>query len=427
MSINRMPNKALYRAIAKLIASGDCVLFVGSGISKGEKGEKGLPGAEQLAVDLWEEIKDYKVPLNKRERKDLVSVANWFKVIKNKSALNSFVKERFLKVKEPLRFHRLISKLPFNIIITTNYDLLLEKQFDADRMEYVSVVKDNDLNHWNEQKIMLLKIHGCIERSEDLIISEDDYVNYLSTPSPLHDVLKYLFCTKSLLFIGYSLSDINIKVILRVVENELKEREKQHYLIYRSEIDAKIIIDFAQKGIEMVKSDGLKFVERLTEEFNGLNYEERIGTKFDFYLSNYRLDALKFFEAKILKMFVEDIDDGTALKDDYRFQTQLLETFQKTDNQEYLIKTIKRKVNDSVPIEAVLNIISQIDINDISDDIIIQLNDLLVGTDNETIKYLVLNYLFDVNRLKDDILPILKNWTGKYERDSDIGKLLFEL
>ena len=31
--------------IAKLIAKNDCVLFLGSGVSRGEKGEKGLPGA----------------------------------------------------------------------------------------------------------------------------------------------------------------------------------------------------------------------------------------------------------------------------------------------------------------------------------------------------------------------------------------------
>lgn len=422
--MKRKPTKSQYMEIAKLIANSDCVLFLGSGVSMGEKDENGLPGAEELATDLFKEIKDSKPPLIGWERRNLAKVSNLFEIIKGKPALDYYIKGKISKVLEPLKFHKLVSQLPFKIIITTNYDLLLENQFDDIRKEYIKIVDAEDIKNWNEQKIIILKIHGCIDRSKELIISEDDYIKYLSKTSLFHDILKYLFCTKNVLFIGYSLSDINIKLILQTVEDVLGKRVKQHYLIRNGDINDKIFSKLNEKGIEIFTINGVEFLQKLILAFEkNLKIGDKIGNKFDFYLNNYRLETLKFIKSNVLKKFIEEIKDDSVSADDYRFWNQLVEVFSKKEDQEELSELIKKEQG----VEIVLKVISQINIDSISEEIITQLNDLLVRTRNESIRISVLGYLHKNNKLKDEILPTLEQWKRTYPEDSEMGRFLSAL
>ena len=419
--MKRKPTKSQYMEIAKLIANSDCVLFLGSGVSMGEKDENGLPGAEELATDLFKEIKDSKPPLIGWERRNLAKVSNLFEIIKGKPALDCYIKGKISKVLEPLKFHKLVSQLPFKIIITTNYDLLLENQFDDIHKEYIKIVDAEDIKNWNEQKIIILKIHGCIDRSKELIISEDDYIKYLSKTSLFHDILKYLFCTKNVLFIGYSLSDINIKLILQTVEDVLGKRVKQHYLIQHGNIHEKIFSKLNEKGIEIFTINGVEFLQKLILAFEkDLKIGDKIGNKFDFYLNNYRLEILKFIKNNILRKFIEEIKNDAVSADDYRFWNQLVEVFSKKEDQKELSELIKKEQG----VEIVLKVISQINIDSISEEIITQLNDLLVRTRNESIRISVLGYLHKNNKLKDETLPTLKQWKYTYPEDSEMGRFL---
>ena len=418
--MNRKPKADQYIEIAKLIANDECVLFLGSGISRGEKGEIGLPSVEELAIDLFKEIKNEKPFLRDWERKNLAKIASFFEIIKGKPALDGYIKNRFLQVKNPLQFHKLVSQLPFKIIITTNYDRLLESQFDFDKKDYIPIVEEADITHWGEQKIILFKIHGCVTRPRALIISEDDYIRYLSRNSLFHDILKFLFCTKSILFIGYSLSDINVRIILQTVEYLSGEREKKHYLIQNGVIHEKIFSDLSKKNIEIFKVNAVNFLEELIKTFKNLKIEEKLGNKFDFYIDKYRLSTATFVKDKVLKRFAKDIKDGEVYKDDYEYWGQLIETFGSKENQEELSKIIKEEKG----VDIVLKIVSQINIDRISDEIITQFNDLLARTDNESLKIAILEYLYKNNQLKPEILPVLESWKRKYPTYSDMNILL---
>jgi len=59
-----------------------------------------------------------------------------------------------------------------------------------------------------------LSLHGDFDDDSSLVLTESSYFERLSFESPLDIKLRYDSIGKSLLFIGYSLSDINIRYLL---------------------------------------------------------------------------------------------------------------------------------------------------------------------------------------------------------------------
>lgn len=105
----------------------------------------------------------------------------------------------------------LINKLNPQAIITTNYDNLLETLFP----KYEAIVgqqvirqkKSTDIGH-------ILKIHGSVEECDSIVIEQQDYDNFFKKQIYLIAKLFTYFMEHPIIFIGYSLSDENIKSIL---------------------------------------------------------------------------------------------------------------------------------------------------------------------------------------------------------------------
>ncbi|TKJ05506.1 SIR2 family protein, partial [Bacillus cereus] len=105
----------------------------------------------------------------------------------------------------------LIKKLNPQAIITTNYDNLLETLFP----KYEAIVgqqvirqkKSTDIGH-------ILKIHGSVEDCDSIVIEKEDYKNFSKKQIYLIAKLFTYFMEHPIIFIGYSLSDENIKSIL---------------------------------------------------------------------------------------------------------------------------------------------------------------------------------------------------------------------
>ncbi|MEC1261274.1 SIR2 family protein [Bacillus swezeyi] len=105
----------------------------------------------------------------------------------------------------------LIKKLNPQAIITTNYDTLLETLFP----KYEAIVGQQVIRQKKSTSIgHILKIHGSVEDSKSIIIEQQDYDNFFKTQIYLIAKLFTYFMEHPILFIGYSLSDENIKSIL---------------------------------------------------------------------------------------------------------------------------------------------------------------------------------------------------------------------
>ena len=109
----------------------------------------------------------------------------------------------------PNAIHDGILELDPSCIITTNYDTLLEEAALKNNQQFWVVSKDSDLPQ-NHGERLLVKMHGDMT-NENIVLTENDYYDYSRNFPLIRSYVVSQFASKVVLFIGFSLSDINLK------------------------------------------------------------------------------------------------------------------------------------------------------------------------------------------------------------------------
>ncbi|MCQ6257369.1 SIR2 family protein [Pseudomonas sp. Q11] len=100
-------------------------------------------------------------------------------------------------------------------IITTNYDNFLEDFFDFSPLIGNDILLSNPYGS-------VYKIHGCVKHPTKIIISEADYSSFFGRYELIRAQLLSLFIHNPIIFIGYSVSDENIKALLKTIFTYVK-------------------------------------------------------------------------------------------------------------------------------------------------------------------------------------------------------------
>jgi hypothetical protein len=100
------------------------------------------------------------------------------------------------------------------MIYTTNYDNNLEVAFRLHKRDFVKIANTRDLAKPAEGLTQIVKFHGDFDDDQSLVIAETDYFDRLSFDSPLDIKFRADALGRSLPFIGYSLTDMNIRLLL---------------------------------------------------------------------------------------------------------------------------------------------------------------------------------------------------------------------
>lgn len=241
-------------------------LFGRSGPWCAESGQ--LPSAPELAHHLA-----HKFALPDPTCTDLVRVSQEIIATVGEDPLYTELHKLFTPRFTPNPLHELLAALPptlraqreqgaappaaHQLIITTNYDDALETAFVAagEPFDLLSYISDGDdrgrLQHRApgaqdatvitipdsydalslEQRTVILKIHGAVDRShpeqDSYVITEDDYIDYLTRtdislllPPELVERLR----RSHVLFLGYSLRDWNLRAIFHRIWRERRRR-----------------------------------------------------------------------------------------------------------------------------------------------------------------------------------------------------------
>ncbi len=148
--------------------------------------------------------------------------------------------------------HRLLA-LCFDEYITTNWDTALERAivkqgrickaiYSANGEIISESFQPTPPEQGRGQSIEVIKLHGHIAHApqkydsalRSMIASETDYYLRVRRSDPLDDDLIYRLASKGLLFLGYSLRDINIRYVLKqvnTVNRYFKRGEKSFWII----------------------------------------------------------------------------------------------------------------------------------------------------------------------------------------------------
>lgn len=131
-------------------------------------------------------------------------------------------------------WHEAIVAVEPSVIVTTNFDKIIERATSSgyNVHSYSSTSVAADIRRGTP---VLLKIHGSRDQVEELILSRRDFTRVRMNGTHVFEVLHALLLTRPALFIGYSLRDPDLQLVL---ENVLGGRGETppHYMLTSGDI-----------------------------------------------------------------------------------------------------------------------------------------------------------------------------------------------
>lgn len=199
------------------------VLFVGSGVSI----NSGMPTWFQAISEIAD-----KLYLEKKEDiLDNLRIPQYYYNARGKKEYTELMRSifRYGENLEPNEIDRRIIDFDTPVIITTNYDNLIEKAAEEKNIQMQVVSKDVDIPYCSDERI-IIKMHGDFENN-NFVLKEDDYLNYSKNFRLIETYIKSLLASRVILFLGYSFNDPDIKHIFTWVKDILGGDFQRAYII----------------------------------------------------------------------------------------------------------------------------------------------------------------------------------------------------
>ncbi len=262
--------------IAYAAESNRLCLFTGTGFSKAIT-ENEAPGWQELLESICDItanstiLKNALFPKTKKNPLDLEEAAQVISIELAKTGRNIH-KEIARKIQtltpkgDNTELENFLNTASLKII-TTNYDKLLESL--AGDLSCQSLTPGLPIPR-SQARIKIYHVHGSIDSPDNMIVTSDDYFRFLNAESYFSRKLSTVLHENTIVIIGYSLGDTNLKAII----NDYKGFSRNNvigsniFLISRSEV-AQHIKDYYSHcyGIRVIDRIEVKdFFYRLNKE-----------------------------------------------------------------------------------------------------------------------------------------------------------------
>lgn len=157
-------------------------------------------------------------------------------------------------------------------VYTTNFDDLIEKTYRelGMQVDVIAVPRDMALSHADRTEIV--KYHGDLRHEQTLVLTESQYYTRLEFESPMDLKFRSDLLGRSVLFMGYSFRDINIRVIwfrlMQMMKDvPLKDRPPSYIVRLRANPVLDALYESVGLRTLVIDPDG---AARTTEEQNSL-------------------------------------------------------------------------------------------------------------------------------------------------------------
>ena len=199
-------------------------IFVGAGVSKNSE-------TKGLKLPTWTDlISDLKKDLELTDESDYLKIAQLYYLEFKEHLYLKKLKDFFPDNIRPSSIHKQIFELNPQVIITTNWDTILEKAIEDNAYIYDVIRCDEDLVKSTLQK-KLIKMHGDF-KNHNIVFKEDDYLNYKFNFPLIENYIKSILSTHTVLFLGYSYNDINFKQIIKWLQNHSDVQPPRYLTVF---------------------------------------------------------------------------------------------------------------------------------------------------------------------------------------------------
>lgn len=213
------------KALVTELAARRCIIFIGAGASAGALSADGIKRPPN-----WGKLLENLIALMNNRADD--TVINDF-IVKEKfleaaelimknispADFSGFIREELITPRyEPSEMHKAILDIDPKIVITTNYDDIY------DNFCRTGAAKDGyNISRYYESHItsdlrspirLIIKAHGCISDASKVVLTKSQFFKARQENPNFYKILDSLFLTHTILFLGYSLTDPDIQLVL---------------------------------------------------------------------------------------------------------------------------------------------------------------------------------------------------------------------
>lgn len=201
-------------------------VFVGAGVSQAA----GYPSWRSLLGEIGDELS-----VSSKDVHDLAALAQWS--IQESGSRNRVrdVIRREISPDRPLTAtNRILARLPTRAYWTTNYDKLIERSFEEINRPFDVVASATDLSTRSSPgAARIFKMHGTIDRPSEVVISTDDYELFRKSRGAFLPLLQAHMTSMSMLFVGMSLTDPNVKQVLALIRESFSDNPPDHFALVK--------------------------------------------------------------------------------------------------------------------------------------------------------------------------------------------------
>lgn len=202
-------------------------IFVGAGVSKSSD-------TDYISLPSWSDlITELKSDLAITEELDYLKLAQLYYLEFGEQTYNQTLKKYFPEDITPSSLHRTILKVSPRVIITTNWDCIIENAIEQEGYLYDKICMDKDLVSSTSPN-KFIKIHGDF-KNHNIVFKEDDYLNYSRNFPLIENYIKSIFSTHTVLFLGYSYNDINLKHIMKWIQSHSSSAPPMYLVNFKTD------------------------------------------------------------------------------------------------------------------------------------------------------------------------------------------------
>lgn len=283
-------NKKHLDVIKQHLHMNRAVLFIGAGMSLNAepkhrevvtKFKTWTHFIEHLAKQLWpDEYKENKDDFYKKIAGNHLMIAQLFK---EEFGYEAFYRElcKAVPYKDylPSEIHKKLLSLPWKDYITTNQDLLVEQTLESKYIHHEIVVDDIDIP-LKTARHKVYKIHGSMDRPNSIVFTEEQYRTYEKDHPLLYVKLKALFAEYTVVFVGFSLTDPNFKVIHGWVRDVLEGeyQRKAYAFVSENQIDQYTQRYWEKRNIILLPVERGNFISSMNGYIQALLQKDEIKT-----------------------------------------------------------------------------------------------------------------------------------------------------
>ena len=249
------------KPLTMAIRNRECVFFFGAGMSSGA----GLPSWGDLVRRLSRDLGIVDDPPPDLEY--FLDLAQWHRenIRDPDKTVDRVIAELFdtrAQGRRPTLAHYLLLAQPFQHVVTTNYDSLIEQTLHALRLRYHAVIRREDVALTGRSDgPSVVKMHGDASQGS-VVLSRDDYATFFENRPAMASLLEGLLLNRTFFFVGYSLRDPNFRQIYSRIAAMLAEAKRPAYATTFEDTSEYQIEQWKRKGLHLVPIPGANTAEK---------------------------------------------------------------------------------------------------------------------------------------------------------------------